>query len=156
LQRIFTFGWRTSLRRVDCPLLSSFSAVGAALIVPVLVALYALRIPASDHGMYHEPWVDEPELVTYLHDQIGLHDGAEFRGTAYVFAIGYRDQQTYVNLWRNLIPTLNEYSQTLTPAYEYFRTRLLMVAKPDSEHMKGLLSSDRQFIIQRLNPQALQ
>jgi hypothetical protein len=134
----------------------SLVAVGAVLIVPVMIGIYAMRIPAWMHGIRHEPWVVEPELVTYLGDKIGLRDGAEFRGTAYIFALGYRDELTSVNLWRNSIPTLNEYSQTLTPAYEYFRTRLLMETSADSQHMKGMFSADRQFLIERINPRALE
>ncbi|HEY7420236.1 MAG TPA: hypothetical protein VH593_33975, partial [Ktedonobacteraceae bacterium] len=64
----------------------------AAMIVPVLIAAYGLRIPTSMKGINHEDWVHERELVDYLRDAVGLYDGAQFRGTVYVNAIGYRDQ----------------------------------------------------------------
>jgi hypothetical protein len=156
LQWIVGFGRVARLRRLVRWPSPSLAAVGAVLIVPVAIGIYAMRIPAWMHGTHHEPWVVEPELMTYLGDEIGLRDGAQFKGTAYIFVLGYRDQQTYVNLWRNSIPTLNEYGQTVNPAYEYFRTRLLMETSDDSQHMKGLFSSDRQFLIERINPRALE
>jgi hypothetical protein len=156
LRRLVALGSPSSWRWFPHPRLKSVATVGAAAIVPVLVAIYSLGIPASMYGANHEPWVDEPELVNYLSDRIGLRDGTEFRGTVYVNVIGYRDQMTYVNLWRNSIPTFNEYSQVLTAAYEFFRTRLLIETRDDTEHMKGLLSSERQFVVARLNTLGLE
>jgi hypothetical protein len=156
LRRLVALGSPASWRWFARPRLKSVATFGAAAIVPVLVAIYGLGIPAWRYGANHEPWADEPELVNYLGDRIGLRDGAEFRGTVYVNAIGYRDQMTYVNLWRNSIPTINEYGQVLTPAYEFFRTRLLIETRHDTEHMKGLFSSERQFVVSRLNTLGLE
>jgi hypothetical protein len=102
--------------------LKSVATVGAAAIIPILVAIYSLGTPASAYGANHEPWVDEPELVNYLNDRIGLRDGAEFQGTVYVNVIGYRDQMTYVNLWRNSIPISSH-----TPDRRHARTTYLIV-----------------------------
>jgi hypothetical protein len=147
-------GWAALVERVVSLRVAPSAAV-AAMLVPALIVGYRMSIPDWQHGFYHEPWVEEPSLVSYL-DRIALRDGARFSGTAYVFMLGYRDQQTYVNLWRNSIPTLNEYSQTLTPAYEYFRTRVLLQTKVDAEHMKGEFSPERQFILSRLDARAFQ
>jgi hypothetical protein len=140
-----SFGWLAQQR------LKAVASIGATAIVPGLLVISALKIPAGMHGIYHEPWVDEAELVTKLKESIGLRNGAEFRGTVYVNKIGYRDGQTIVNLWRNSVPTFNEYGQTSTPAYEFFRTRVLMQTKPDIEHVKGMFTSERLFVIGSLN-----
>lgn len=150
LRLVVSWRWLESLR------LKPVAAVGAATIVPALLVIYGLRIPAWMHGVYHDPWVDEPELVHYLRGRVGLGDGMQFRGTVYVNMIGYRDQLTYVNLWRNLIPTFNEYSQTESPTYKFLRTRFLVETKPDTEHMKGLFTSARQFVVDRLNISGLE
>ena len=131
--------------------LNAVATIGATAVVPGLLVISALKISAGMYGIYHEPWVDEAELVMKLKESIGLRNGAEFRGTVYVNKIGYRDGQTIVNLWRNSVPTFNEYGQTSTPAYEFFRTRVLMQTKPDTEHMKGMFTSERLFVIGSLN-----
>jgi hypothetical protein len=151
LRRIIGLGSPASWRRFGRPPLKFVATLGAAAILPILVAIYSLRVPAWMYGLNHDPWADEPELVNYLGDRIGLRDGREFRGTVYVNVIGHRDQQTYVNLWHNSIPTFNEYGQALTPAYEFFRTRLLIETRPDTEHLKGLFSPERQYVVGRIN-----
>jgi hypothetical protein len=151
LQWVIASASSASVQWFAQPRLKAIVAIGASAFVPVLVGIQALRIPTWMHGIYHEPWVDEAELVTKLKEIIGLHEGAEFQGTVYVNKVGYRDGQTNVNLWRYSIPTFNEYNQLSTPAYELLRTRVLMRTKPDTEHMKGFFSSERLFVTGELN-----
>ena len=58
--------------------LKAVATIGATAIVPGLLVISSLKIPAGMHGIYHEPWVDEAGLVTKLKESMGLRDGAEF------------------------------------------------------------------------------
>jgi hypothetical protein len=97
----------------------------AVALVPVGGLLFALErsksIPATG---YSTPWSDEPELVKYLSEHIGLDVGKPYRGSAVLLPIGEPDIVSVANLWREGIPTVNEYSQLLTPQFVYLQVEL--------------------------------
>src|SRR5260221_4807335 len=84
----------------------------AVALVPVGGLLFTLErsksVPAAAYTM---PWPHEPELVEYLSDHIGLGVGKPYRGSAMVILGHPSDLDSIENLWREGIPTLNEYSQ---------------------------------------------
>jgi hypothetical protein len=82
--------------------------------IPVATASYGVRaFPALPD--YYVPFPDEPELVRYLEETIGLRVGKEFRGSLTSVAPSpIEDAPSLYNLWMHGIPTLNEYSQLIT------------------------------------------
>jgi hypothetical protein len=94
-------------------------------LVPVGGLLYALErsksIPANAYTM---PGPREPELAEYLFDHIGLGVGKPFRGSAVFLPSGPHDIVSVANLWSEGVPTLNEYSQLLTPQFVYLQVEL--------------------------------
>jgi hypothetical protein len=96
-----------------------------AALVPVGAMLFALErsksIPAYAYTM---PWPDEPELVEYLSNHIGLGVGKPYRGSAIVVPGGPFNLVSIENLWSEGIPTVNEYSQLVTPQANFLSVEL--------------------------------
>jgi hypothetical protein len=92
------------------------SALVVAASVPTAAPIYAVRAGPTAPN-FDVPFPNEPELVRYLKDTIGLRVGSEFRGS-----IGFvaSNEATMYNLWIQGIPTVNEYSQLITPQAAYF------------------------------------
>jgi len=98
--------------------------------------LFALErsksIPAAAYTM---SWPDEPELVEYLSKHIGLGVGKPYRGSAIVILGGPFNLVSVENLWSEGIPTVNEYSQLVTPQANYLSVALFK----QSPGMNGFL-----------------
>jgi hypothetical protein len=90
-----------------------------AIAVPAAAMTYGSRISATAPD-FSEPLPSEPELVSYLAKTIGLRIGGEFRG----YVAHVTDGWTLFNLWLNDIPTVNEYSQLITPQAMYLASTL--------------------------------
>jgi len=97
----------------------------AVALVPVGGLLYALErsksIPANAYTMSGPR---EPELAEFLSDHIGLGVGKPYRGSAVFLPNGPHDIVSVTNLWSEGVPTLNEYSQLLTPQFVYLQVEL--------------------------------
>ncbi len=72
----------------------------------------------------------EPELAEYLSDHIGLGVGKPYRGSAVFLPIGPHDIVSVTNLWSEGVPTVNEYSQLLTPQAVYLQVELFKQQSP--------------------------
>src|SRR5258708_2210576 len=95
-------------------------------LVPMGGLLFALErsksVPADAYTM---PWSDEPELAEYLSDHIGLGVGKPYRGLAtFLVPFGAYEIVSIANLWQKGIPTVNEYSQLITPQAFYLQVQL--------------------------------
>jgi len=71
------------------------------------------------------PWANEPELAQFLQQNIGLAVGQPFRGTINFLSFDLLSGHTVETLWAHGIPTLNEYSQLVSPVTLYFIHTLL-------------------------------
>jgi hypothetical protein len=71
---------------------------------------------------YSTPWANEPELVDYLVHSTRLSVGQTYRGSSLELT---GDIVSVANLWRRGVPTLDEYSQLVTPQAFYLQTALL-------------------------------
>jgi hypothetical protein len=99
------------------------SALLVAAFVPAAAAIYAVRAgPTAPH--FDEPFPDEPELVRYFRETIGLRVGGEFRGSVMMYVAPNVADVTMFNLWMWDIPTANEYSQLVTPQALYLNAAL--------------------------------
>jgi hypothetical protein len=109
-------------RRVWVGLLAGLIAVA---LVPVGALLFARErsksIPADAYTMSGPR---EPELADYLFDHIGLGVGKPYRGSAVFLPAGPHDIVSVANLWSEGVPTVNEYSQLLTPQSVYLQVEL--------------------------------
>jgi hypothetical protein len=97
----------------------------AVALVPAGGLLFALErsksIPADAYTMAGPR---ETELAEYLLDHIGLGVGKPFRGSAVFLPAGPHDIVSVTNLWSEGVPTVNEYSQLLTPQFVYLQVEL--------------------------------
>jgi hypothetical protein len=120
-------------------LLPLLAGLAVAAIVPATAMNYALRHSAPFVELYNEPWPNEPELVHFLSQNIGVSVGHPFRGTALFWAHSYSIHLTIANLWVHSVPTTSEYDQLVTAQSMYFNH---MVLGDD------LRSSNNQFLPQ--------
>ena len=100
-------------------------ALAAVCILPVLTVARVLKYPPATMRYWQEPWPDQPEIREFLGRSIGLRDDRRFRGSALFYTNQYDEFLTIDSLWAAGVPTLNEYSQLVTPQSVYFIHQLL-------------------------------
>jgi hypothetical protein len=95
-------------------------------LIPAKVASYALTDARLNATTFYEPWSNDPELIQFLTEHIGLADGQPFRG-AINFLPEDLDKKLIpmATLWSRSVPTLNEYNHLVTPEQIYFVHALL-------------------------------
>jgi hypothetical protein len=110
------FSWQAALAIVPATII-----VG---IVPATVMRFTLNDSGPYMERYNEPWPDEPELGRFLAANVGQMPGRPFRGavhfSAHDYPLTYPMTLTMDNLWILAIPTVDEYSQLITPQSLYF------------------------------------
>src|SRR5262249_2838385 len=119
--------WRPRLPSLSSQQAAAATAVAAILaasIVPATAIIKALRYPKELSKYWGEPWSNEPELRDYLGNKISLRVDSRFRGSAFFYTFGYDEFLTLDNLWVDAVPTINEYSQLVTPQAIYFIQKL--------------------------------
>src|SRR5215831_1413820 len=89
--------------------------------VPTAAAICVVRAGPTAPN-FDVPFPNEPELVRYFREAIGLHVGGEFRGSL-AFVVPF-ESATMFNFWIQGIPTINEYSQLVTPEALYLKAAL--------------------------------
>jgi hypothetical protein len=105
----------------------TYGAVLGLLVVPALLAWYLIEAVPVNRSRYTEPWAEEDCLVD-LSRAVALTADApsrRFNGSVAILegADGYRKIQTLARLWREGVPTVNEYSQLVTPLFHYVISR---------------------------------
>jgi hypothetical protein len=99
----------------------------AALVVVSIIPAVAIKIGLERNDLrttWVLPWSEEPELVDHLSKHIGARLHEPFRGSAAFWPPDYFDVMSMSNLWRNGIPTANEYSQLVTPPILFLNAEL--------------------------------
>jgi hypothetical protein len=87
----------------------------------ISIVLVVSIVKARKYSNYwYEPWSNEPELREYLGNKISLRVNSQFRGSVILHTGGYDEFLTLNNLWVDAVPTINEYSQLVTPQAMYF------------------------------------
>src|SRR5262245_29525401 len=95
----------------------------AVLLVPLGGMAYSFeRAKIVLARYYSTPWANEPELVDYLVHSTRLSIGQTYRGSSLELT---GDIVSVANLWRRGVPTLDEYSQLVTPQAFYLQAALL-------------------------------
>src|SRR5262245_10520055 len=89
-------------------------------IIPAKAVSYAMTDAKQWAQLYYEPWLDEPELVAFLAQNVGLAVGRPVRGSVAFWDLNAQTQPTAVNLWAYGVHTIDEYSQLVTPPALYF------------------------------------
>jgi hypothetical protein len=116
-------------------LLTTAAAFIVVAIIPAAFANFAVTVGPQRAKVFHEPWPNEPELITFFEDEIGLEVGRPFRGSVHVWPYDYATGLTVKDLWAHSIPTVLQYGQLVTPPSFYFAYAVM-------EHLKG----SNQFI----------
>ena len=97
------------------------TALLVAASIPTVAAIYTVRASPMAPN-FDLPFPNEPELVRYFQNAISLHVGSEFRGSV-TFVVPF-DGTTMSNVWIHGVPTINEYSQLITPQMLYLKAAL--------------------------------
>ena len=98
--------------------LAALAAFLVAVAVPTAATIYGLRAsPSAPKFTLYEQLPHTPELLSFLREAIGVRVDGAFRGSAMFVS---PDDQTQISFWMDGIPTVNEYSQLVTPQAMYF------------------------------------
>ena len=89
-------------------------------IIPGMAANFALNDAAPFRRTFYEPWPNEPEVSRFFSDNLGQAIGEPFRGSIMFWNPDYPTHLTMAGLWARGIPTIDEYSQLVTPQALYF------------------------------------
>jgi hypothetical protein len=99
--------------------------------IPVKVVNYARGPDGQARAtIYYEAWSKDPELVGFMTENASLDVGKPFRGAVHFLTVDHDTGSTAALFWATGIPTLNEYSQLVTPEIFYFFHRLMQVKVP--------------------------
>jgi hypothetical protein len=102
----------------------ALARVGVALLCvaafPAQIVVSTLNNPQAKANVPDKPWPQEPELVQFLTQNIGLAVGQPFRGTINFLSFDPNTVYTIESLWSRSVPTLYEYSQLVSPTALYF------------------------------------
>jgi hypothetical protein len=92
-----------------------------AAVVPALAANFAINRPNpfADNPNFGA-WSNDFELKTFLADNVSRAVDKPLRGAASFWTAGLETHYTMADLWAHGIPTINEYSQLVTPQALYF------------------------------------
>jgi hypothetical protein len=104
-------------------LAACLAALPIAVAVPAVATMYGKRESRTARTFY-VPHPDEPDFMGYLESRIGLRVGGEFRGSTIFVTPG---DPSIVSLWTRGVPTINEYSQLVTPQSFYLSSAFFNV-----------------------------
>src|SRR6266849_9562763 len=116
--------WQGRLQSLSPQRPAVVTEIAAMLTISIVLVLSTFK--ASKYAnFWYEPWSNEPELREYLGNKIGLRVNSQFRGSVLFYTGGYDEFLTLDSLWVDAVPTINEYSQLVTPQAIYFTEQLL-------------------------------
>jgi len=111
--------WQGRLQWLSPQRTIAVTEIAAMLLISIVLVVSIVK--ARKYSTYwYEPWSNEPELREYLGNKIGLRVNSQFRGSVMFHTGGYDEFLTLNNLWVDAVPTINEYSQLVTPQAIYF------------------------------------
>jgi hypothetical protein len=93
-------------------------------VLPASTAYFATHGAQPFANLYSYPLPHEPELVDFFVDNTGLAVGKPFRGSSDFWTPGIESQMSEISLWLRGVPTINEYSQLVSPQALYFVYRV--------------------------------
>lgn len=107
-------------RRRNAPIALALLAVAT---IPLASLFFMDRAQRSAEANY-ERWPDEDDLVQFFTSRIGLNAGEPFHGSVAFSPIPAEALLSLYDLWMNAVPTINEYSQLVTPQMTYLNAEL--------------------------------
>jgi hypothetical protein len=113
--------WRFPLLqlRLRRPLVRAVLSLVIVAIIPSVAVIFAAKRSAYYAEVSQEPWPNDPELLQFLTGNIGRSVGEPFRGTLHVLLYDNYTGLTTMALWAKGVPTVDEYSQLVTPQVFY-------------------------------------
>jgi hypothetical protein len=99
---------------------TAVAAFIAVAIIPAAIADFAIKRGPEFAEQFHERWPNEPELIQFFEDKIGLGVGRPFRGSVHFFPSDFGTDLTISGLWARGIPTVEQHGQLVTPPSFYF------------------------------------
>jgi len=122
---------------------TAVAAFIAVAIIPAAVAEFAIKRGPEFAEKFHERWPNEPELIRFFEDKIGLGVGQPFRGSVHFFPFDYGTDLTISGLWARGIPTVEQHGQLVTPPSFYFSFYFVYAANR-GEGLNGFVPSPGQ------------
>jgi hypothetical protein len=104
---------------------TAIMAVLSTSVVPAVPIARALKYPKEMSKYWYEAWPNEPELRQFFRNNIGFRTDPRFRGSVFFYTFQYDEFLTLDSLWVDGVPTVNEYSQLVSPQAIYFVHQLL-------------------------------
>ncbi|MFL5069469.1 MAG: hypothetical protein ACJ8D9_07750 [Xanthobacteraceae bacterium] len=103
-------------------IVTGIPAILVVALIPAKAVTYALTEGRAKATLFYEydPWPKEPEFERFLTDNVGLSVGQSFRGTVNFLSFDLVTGYTIATAWSRAVPTVNEYSQLVTPEALYF------------------------------------
>jgi hypothetical protein len=96
------------------------TTVLAVLVVPVVIVYVGIAKAIATP----EPYPDESAISELFARELSVLPGSQWNGSVYVHQADYRKQLTTLSIWKQRIPTLNEYSQTSSPFYHFMLSKI--------------------------------
>ena len=94
-------------------------------VVTAKIGNYGLARARTIATATQDPWANEPEFIDFLADNGSVAIGRPFRGSVNLPSSDPITLNSLVTLWAHDVPSLNEYSQLVTPEALYFVHALL-------------------------------
>ena len=112
-----TKSWRLRVAAVALVLLGA--------VIAAKVGSYGLARAQVMAKAIEDPWANEPEFIEFLAANSGVAIGRPFRGAVNLSSVDPVTLNSLAALWARDVPSLNEYSQLVTPEALYFVHALL-------------------------------
>src|SRR5262249_25330172 len=88
--------------------------------IPSIGINHAIHDSYLEAEIYKRPWPNEPELMTFLTENISSQVGQPLRGSIAFWDVGGITHSTLASVWAQGMHTIDEYSQLVTPQAVYF------------------------------------
>jgi hypothetical protein len=106
--------------RFQSPLVALVAGLVVTAIIPATAAKYALLEAGPIANVYQWPWPKEPEIAQFFSDKLGQEIGKPFRGSVHFYVISV----TGFSLNSLGVPTIEEYSQLVSPQAYYYMYKM--------------------------------
>jgi hypothetical protein len=106
--------------------------ISATLIAVLVVPAAIVYVAVAKSTPTPEPHPDESAISELFARELSVVPGSQWNGSVYVPPLDYRKQLTLFSFWKQRIPTLNEYDQTLSPFYHFMLQKIVLYGNWDT------------------------
>jgi hypothetical protein len=119
--------------------------ISATLIAVLVVPVAIVYVAVAKSYPTTEPYPDKSAISELFGKELSVSPGSQWNGLVYVDALDYRKQLTMFSLWKQRIPTLNQYDQTLSPFYHFMLQKIMK--QNNSLDVRGLAALGVRYLM---------